>query len=443
MTEHYDFGNDWKVRGHLKATKQAENPGDAPVLGADGMIPSKFINNAGWVYGLHFDPATFKTDPEGCLAYTQDCSSHQPVKTSNPDTTDVGDWIKDDPFFEDCYYCTMNGDGDILHELDPDDLSKSVNGVDCSTEIAANNVMFVIPKRFVKRNANSIIHSSMNNKGSALAHTRGTHVYNNLAIGVYPGTIVDGKLMSVSGVKATSSIAGATFRADAIANNSELEWHVWNWHEYQLYKDMVLFATKDFNVQAALGKGQCNAGNNAGVWQNNGVLNAAGMFAGDISATNKPVKAILENVWGQLWQLVDDCVLPAYRTDSTDPENPLYFQDFYAGANDNANITDDTTKKELIASIPIPSNRLSSGGWVYSKTIDTSDAGWGLPADMEGGDSVGLCDGHYMHGGALHAIRVGGYSNSGLGGGVSALALNSALSRSNWDCGARLAFSFD
>jgi len=443
MTAHYDFGNDWKVRGHLQASKQAENPGDAPVLGADGMIPNRFINNAGWIYGLHFDPTVFMTDPDGCLTYIQDCSSHQPVRTSGTDTTDVGDWTEDDPFFEDCYYCTMNGDGDILHELDPDDLTKSVAGVDCSTEITENNVMFVIPKRYVKRNASSIIHSSMSSKGSALAHTRGTHTYNNLAIGVYPGTIVDGKLMSVSGVKATSSTAGATFRADAIANNNELEWHVWNWHEYQLYKDMVLFATKDFNVQAALGKGQCNAGNNAGVWQNNGTLNAAGMFAGDISATNKPVKAILENVWGQLWQLVDDCVLPAYRTDETDPENPLYFQDFYAGTNDNANITDDTTKKELLASIPIPSNRLSQGGWVYAKTIDTSDAGWGLPADMEGGDSVGLCDGHYMLGNALHAIRVGGCSDNGLGGGVSALTLAYALSHSDWHYGARLAFSFD
>ena len=440
---HYDHGNNWKVRGRLQAAQQAENPGDAPVLGADGMIPNKFINNAGWIYGLHFDPAIFKTDPDGCLTYIQDCSSHQPARTSGTDTTDVGDWTADDPFFEDCYYCTMNGDGDILHELDPDDLTKSVSGVDCSTEITENNVMFVIPKRYVKRNANSIVHSSMSNKGSALAHTRGTHVYNNLAIGVYPGTIVDGKLMSVSGVKATSSTAGATFRADAIANNNELEWHVWNWHEYQLYRDMVLFATKDFNVQAALGKGQCNAGNNAGVWQNNGVLNAAGMFAGDISATNKPVKAILENVWGQLWQLVDDCVLPAYRTDETDPENPLYFQDFYAGSNDNANITDDTTKKELIASIPIPSNRLTQGGWVYTKTIDTTQSGWGLPADMEGGDSVGLCDGHYMLGNALHAIRVGGDSSYGLDAGVSALFLFLALSTSLWTFGARLAFSFD
>ena len=440
---HYDHGNNWKVRGRLQAAQQAENPGDAPVLGADGMIPNKFINNAGWIYGLHFNPEIFKTDPEGCLTYIQDCSSHQPVRTSGTDTTDVGDWTVDDPFFEDCFYCTMNGDGDILHELDPDDLSKSVAGVDCSTEIAENNVMFVIPKRYVKRNANSIVHSSMSSKGSALAHTRGTHVYNNLAIGVYPGTIVDGKLMSVSGVKATSSTAGATFRSDAEANNTDLEWHIWNWHEYQLYKDMVLFATKDFNVQAALGKGQCNAGNNAGVWQNNGVLNAAGMFAGDISATNKPVKAILENVWGQLWQLVDDCVLPAYRTDSTDPENPLYFQDFYAGANDNANITDDTTKKDLIASIPVPSNRLTQGGWVYAKTIDTTQSGWGLPADMEGGDSVGLCDGHYMLGNALHAIRVGGLSSNGLNGGVSALGLSGALSDSNWGFGARLAFSFD
>lgn len=442
MTKFYNYGNDYSVRGHLRAEMQAEQAGDVVVLEGDGFIPNRFLRGSGWKYSLAFDPTTFQTDPEGCLTYGNDCQNHTPVLNTQ-NVMDVGDWTKDDPFFEDCYYCTMNGDGDILHELDPSNLAQSVNGVDCSTEITQNNVMFVIPRRFVKRNSSGIVHSSMEGAGAAYAHARGGRVYGNLAIGVYPGTIVNGKLMSVSGVKATSSTPGSTFRADAKANNADLEWHIWNWHEYQLYKDMVLFACKNFNVQSAIGKGQCNAGNNVGVWQNNGQLNASGMFAGDNSATNAPVKAILENVWGQIWQLVDDCVLTAYRTDSTDPSNPLYFQDLYAGTNDNASITDDTTRKDLVASIPIPSNRLSSGGWVYSKTIDTSDKGWGLPADMSGGDSVGLCDGHYMLGNGLRAVRVGGASVHGLDGGVSALSLDLALSSSGWAFGARLAFTFD
>jgi len=451
---HFDHGNDFRVRGRLQASLQAKDPGDAVILGLDKKIPYDFVRDKGYTYGLHFDPNVFPTDPAGCLSYMQGCSCKRPI-VNNSGVFDSSDWSMDDMFFEGVRYITMDFHGNEISELDPMDLTKDINGNDTTDELSVMNVMLEIPRRYVKRFAGGIVHSSYENEGSPDAFIRGSHTYKYLDIGVYPMSKVeytDGSGQrsigtSNSQLKPCSNIAGATLRAMAQATDSELEWHVWNWHEYQLWKDMVLFATKSFNSQATVGKGQCNAGNSPEYWSVNGgvdhVVDKAGPWYGDLTATNKPVKALIENPWGELWQLVDDCLLTNLRTDDTDPENPLYYQDIYAGQNDNAHIDDLTTSKSLIASIPVPSNRISSGGWVYSQAIDTTQLGWGLPSGMTGDTSTGLCDGHYMQADAQKAVRVGGSSFDGLAAGLSALALDNGLSRSLWSCGARLAFVHD
>jgi hypothetical protein len=438
--------NNLRATGRLRGGIQAERAGDAVLLEGGGYIPDRFIRGKQGAYSLTFDATTFVTDPTSCLVYGDDCADWDPVDNTGA-SIDVGNWGMDSPFFDDCYYCTMNGDGDILHELDPMDLTKSADGEDCSTEIMQNNVMFVIPRRYIKRNATRIVHSMSERRGTPDPFVRGGHTYNYCAIGVYPMTIVDGVGKSVSGVLPTNNTAGASFRSAAKANNTDLEWHVWNWHEYQMYRDMVLFGAKSFDSQGVIGKGMCNAGNSADNWIVNGgadhAIDKAGPWCGDLTATNKPVKALLENVWGELWQLVDDCLLTAYRADETDPEHPLYYQDFYAGQNDNDHIDDLTTSKTLIASIPVPDARIASGGWVYTHEIDVTQPGWGLPADKDGDTSTGLCDGHYMDARGQRAVRVGGRSGGGLRAGVSALALDRGLSSSFWYCGARVAFTFD
>jgi len=93
--------------------------------------------------------------------------------------------------------------------------------------------------------------------------------------------------------------------------------------------------------------------------------------------------------------------------------------------------------------MPVPDTRLSSGGWVYSDVIETSEMAWGLPGNITGGDAAGLCDGHYMNANSQKAPRVGGASYTGSTDGLSSLGLSDALSVSHWTYGARLAFSFD
>ena len=443
---HYDHGNDWKVRGHLQAAMQAQNEGDAVLLGADGKIPGEFVSGSGFRYGLAFNPTTFKTDPTGCLTYTLECANHTPVSNLN-NVLSTGSWKKEDPMLAECFYATISADGDILHVLNPNNLAQDINGVDVSAEITTENVMFCVPTRYISRNASGIVHSSRPSDGIPYAHRRGGHTYKYCAIGVYPGVTVNdngtNKLKSVSGVTPTNNTTGENFRQYAKNNDTDLEWHVWNFHEWALMRDMTLFCLKSFDSQRRLGQGVSTGGSSGNPnFQNNGTLNASGMFAGDVSGTTSSVKCLIENSWATVWQLVDDCLLTAYRA-KTGTEPFAYYQDFYVGDNDNAHVDDLTTSKILAYSMPIPDTRLSSGGWVYSDVIETSEQAWGMPNNLTGGDAAGLCDGHYMQGAAQRAIRVGGASNGGSHDGLSALALDNALSHASWTAGARLAFSFD
>ena len=443
--EHYDHNNDWKVRGHLRGM-QAENVGDAVMLGPDKKIPGEFITGSGFRYGLSFNPTTFKTDPTACLTYTLECANHTPVSNLN-NMLDTGSWSMDDPMLADCFYATINGDGDILHVLDPTNLAKDINGIDVSTEITQENVMLCIPTRYISRNASGIVHSTSPSDGKPYAHKRGGHTYKYCCIGVYPGKTVDdngtNKLKSISGVTPTNNTTGENFRQYAKNNNTNLEWHVWNFHEWRLICDMALFVMKSFDSQRRLGQGVSTGGSSGNPgFATNGALNSAGLFAGDVSGTTSPVKCLIENPWANIWQLVDDCLLTAYRA-KTGSEEFNYYQDFYVGDNDNAHVDDLTTSKILAYSMPVPDAKINSGGWVYSDVIETSEQAWGMPNNITGGDAVGLCDGHYMHAGAQRAIRVGGNSNNGSDGGLSSLSLDRALSASLWICGARLAFSMD
>jgi len=443
---HYDHGNDWKVRGHLQAAMQAQSPGDAVLLGADSKIPGKFISGSGFRYGMSFNPTTFKTDPTGCLQYTLECANHEPVSNLN-NTLNTGSWDKEDPMLAECFYATINGDGDILHVLNPDNLAQDINGVDVSAEITTENVMFCIPTRYVKRNGSGITLSSRPSDGIAYAHRRGGHTYKYCAIGVYPGVNVTEngvtKLKSVSGVVPSNNTAGATFRQNAKNNNTNLEWHVWNFHEWSLYKTMALFCMKSFDSQRRLGQGVSTGGSSGSPgFALNGALNASGMFAGDVSGTTSPVKCLIENGWGTLWQLVDDCMTVAYRAKT--PDEPFaYYQDFYVGDNDNAHVDDLSTSKVLAYSIPCLDTALSSAKSAYFDAIETSEMAWGMPNSLTGGDAIGACDIHWMNGSVTGALRVGGNSFDGSGDGLSALHLDLALSTSHWYSGARLAFSFD
>lgn len=422
------------VGGKLHGGLQAEKPGDAVLLNENGRIPAEFVGGTtGGKYGLAFDEDIFMTDPAGCLRYTEDLTGMEPVSNVG-NQMHINGWEIGKGMLADCFYATVSGQGDILHILDPDNLSLDINGIDRSEEIRNENVMFVVPTRYINRNSRGITHSRSAKDGVPYAHTLDHKVHRFMALGVYTASEKDGKLMSVSGAAPAQQKTRPVFRTEAEANGEN--WHLMNFHEYALMRDMCLMALKSFDVQRNIGQGH-STGGSATVYSESGLLNDKGIFAGDVSATTKPVKCFLENFWGNRWQFVDDCVVDAARQ----IEDGSYVLDVYAGSNSVPNDSTTDGSKEVIGQIPVPSTDAISGQ--YATKICTEPKGWGLPAVHAGGDSVGLCDAHWLNGADKRVPLVGGNAHDGSGAGVSSMLACYALSDTLWYFGARLALTFD
>lgn len=434
----YDRYSDYRVDGKISASKQATVAGDVPVLGLNNKIPARLIEGSELNYSLTFDAAVFETDPTGCLTYSDDATGSTPIVNVDNDLS-IGSFdIRTNPLTRDCYYATISGAGEILSVLNPYDLTEDIDGRDVTAEIQTENVMFVIPTRYSSRSATKLSISTDWQKGTPYAHTFDGHTYKHMAIGVYEGTIVNNKLMSVSGVEPTTSTTRSTFRTAAQANGEG--WHLTNWHEWLLYRDMVLMGLKSFDSQRRLGQGNSRGDSTAPkVTLSSGSLNLAGPYAGTVGETDpvSPVKFLVENPWGNRWQFLDDFVVSAGY------EEPAgqFWADIYAGQ--TLTPTDLTSNKVKIGSVPL--QNITASFNTYCTKIQTTDAGWGLWDVNAGTDSTGLCDRHWGNGTPpdLRLGLVGGSSADGSSDGLSALLLAHALGRSNWGCGARVAFVFD
>ena len=421
-----------------------------------GVYSVALVLSFGWgKFGMSFNATTFKTDPTGCLAYTDDCAGYTPVSgpgSSLAKCSTIGDWemksdgTSDNPLLAECFYATFTSGG-VLHEkLNPQNLtqkiatwnntSKQWESASGSSSITSENTMFCIPKCYVGSTASKIVLSGSESDGTAFAHTIGGHTYDYLAIGVYEGYDDGTKLWSKSGVASSASITRPTFRSHAQAQTVQ-DGHamVWNFFQWNLWRIMTIFAMKSFNGQSQIGQGGFTY--NGGGSQ--GLCNSMGPFAGDTStspSTSKSVKAFVENPWGYKYEFIDDVVID--HTGSTSHK-------VWAGQNVSPTDTPATSgstpsDKILIATLTCPAD-----SWVYGGTIATDAVAWGLATDNSGSTTTGLCDGQYHSSSGVTLGGVGGSSGNVSGGnaGPSCLRANGALDDSAAGYGARLAFVFD
>lgn len=419
----YDWESDYGVRGNISAGgkltggTQASAEGDAVLLDEERKIPYRFIPNPPdtFKYTLAFDATTFATDPTACLSYGDDAVGYTPMVNSSTTlgAADPGSWVEGDPLIDSMFYATI-ADGTIHHVLNPDNLAETVDGVDVSTEITQEDVMLVIPTLYTKRDANGVVISSDPSEGTAYAHTYDGHTYNYLGIGVYKGTIVDNKLMSVSGATPTGSVTRPDFRAAAQAKGEGNM--LTNWHARQLIRDLTLLTSKSFDSQRRIGQGISNASTTP-----TGATNALGRFAGNVSGTADHVKCLIEDTWALKNEFIDDFVC----VDGTISAGQRLLADDVA---------------ENMTVVGVLSSAAMSNGWATA--IQTSDTGWGIFDNTSGSDSTGLCDYHYYSSGIRLGLT-GGHSSNGSNAGVSCLGVDLSLSYSSSLCGARPAIVFD
>ena len=391
------------------------------------------------VFKMSFNSTTFASDPLGCLVYAEDCVGFTPI--SSPPSSlgacqSLGSWdmesdgTSDNPFLKKCFYATFDSSGNLHQKLNPKDLTQVIatwstakdEWVDASgtSAITSENTMFCFPALYRKGDDTSVTIGDTSKAGVAYGATIDGHTYQYEAIGVYEGYVNGSKLMSLSGKVSTASITRPTFRTyaanNAVQNGKAM---VWNFHQWRDWWHLVLFASKNWNSQVAVGQGGFTYNGSVG----QGLCNSMGLWAGSTStsaSTSTSVKALIENPWGYKYEFIDDFV----NVNGT----------LYAGQNSTP---DDTTSNKIVQS-----GFGSSSGW--GSGCMTSGGFWGIPNGRAGSSTTYQCDYAYSGTGTYLGIVGGGSGDVSDGlAGMSFLGANISLSVSGTNFGARLAFVFD
>ena len=355
-----------------------------------------------FVYTLVYDSSEFSAGTS--LTYSGDAS----------DFTAITSWTSN-ALIDYCYYGVFASDGSLIGKLNPNNLTLFVDGTSASSYITSNNVMWCIPTLYISSTSTTLTISNDHTTGTAYAHTINSYIYEYYGLGVFEGKITDSKLMSVSGATPTTSTTRATFRTAAAANEVDNGLAMqWNFYQDQVYKYIEIFSTCTWNSQS-LGNGNVSSSSSS----TTGTLNTSGVFYGSTANSTTAVKCYVENVWGSVWEFVDDCVSSSYT--------------IYAGQNSAASITDSTSGKTSLITTSVQG---------YPGTISTGASTFGIGTATGGSSSACTYDYQYS-GSGTYLLFVGGSWIDGADAGVSYLFATYSVSYSNSYIGSRLAYVYD
>ena len=421
------------------------NRAEQTVNVAIGVTTQVFLTIiASFTFTMNYNASNFVSSPNNCLTYADDCAGFTPVSGpgSSGDTpakcTNIGSWVMNadgtssNKLLDKCFYATFTDSG-VLHEkLNPQDLTKKIATWNNSTKewvsatgsssITSENTMFCIPTMYVSSTTTSITLSSKVG-GKPFAHTIDNHVYQYMAIGVYPANGSSTRLKSISGATSTVAILQADLvsgcRANAVQNGKAM---LCNWFQWQLYRLLVLFSIRHFNSQEKIGQGGQKYGE-----KTTGLMDTMGPFAGSSSTSERDsqgVKAYIENPWGHNYEYLGDF---KYVSGGV-----------YAFQTSTQNPTSTTGGVKVDASpYSLTTTDLASG------SISTEPETWGWGKSSGGSKTTGGCDRQKLPDSTYPFGIVCSYSgivNSGWAG-VSSLSSDYSDTRGNY--GGRLVFVFD
>ena len=352
---------------------------------------------ASFTFTMNYNASNFVSSPNNCLTYADDCAGFTPVSGqvssgSRPATCmHIGSWVMNEdgtssnPLLNKCFYATFTNAG-VLHEkLNPQNLTDVIATWNNSTKewvsatgsssITSENTMFCIPTIYVSSTATSITLSSKVG-GKPFAHTIDNHVYQYMAIGVYPANGSSTRLKSIRGATSTVNISQADLvagcRANTVQNGKAI---LCNWFQWQLYRLLVLFSIKHFNSQEKIGKGGQTSGE-----KTTGLMDVKGPFVGSSSTStgdSQGVKAYIENPWGHNYEYLGDF---QYVSDG-----------LYAFQTSTQNPTSTTGGVDITAS---PYSLTDTG--IASGSISTEPETWGWGTGSGGSATTGGCDAQYL-----------------------------------------------
>ena len=353
-------------------------------------------------YLFGYDLVKSTSSPTGRVTYPSDVDNADftPAKMNFGGAFSYGGWDFDpgEKFMP--RPCMLTYAGVVDHYLNPDDYTKKVDGTASSVANTSfgGNAMMEWPKIYTKRwEENGVYHFRCSDTPQDedwdcwCNYDRNNNQIDHFYTPIYFGSLVSGKLRSISGAANSVSTTAANEITYAKANGND--WYTEVLADRLLLQDLLVMMARSTECQTAFGYGRCKSSNTNAIAP--GTMNAKGMFWGSNDQTSGVKVFGMENVWGNLWR----------RTAGWINANGTQKVKLTRGTHDGSTVTDYNTDGGGYISVANATPAGTSGG--YISTMKTEAYGR-LPVQASGSSSTYEADGLYFNNSQVDYARVGG-----------------------------------
>lgn len=348
-------------------------------------------------YGMRINTAD--SNPATRVTYLFDAAGMQPAGMNfSTGMFDYGDW-GDVWFVRDNRPVMVLNDGTVDYELNHENLALKLAGgaSDIAQTAYAGNAMSEIPliwvKRYSVKNYDYVIfcETQYDDTYKAYAHTDAAgNVLPVTYFPIYEGSVISGRMRSLSGQTVTASLTDAAETTAAQQNGAR--WDKLSFSECNLMYEMCTLISKSTNSQAKFGTGCSNATD----FLKTGTMNGMGQFYGYSGATTGIKLFYCENFFGNYWKRVrglinDKGVVKVKYTPPYDSTGAGYV---------NTGVTPSGT----------------SGGYL-NKMVMTD--GGRIPSVASGSETTFECDGFWFNNEQVDVALFGGHRGDGTKCGLS------------------------
>lgn len=326
--------------------------------------------------------------------------------------------------------CMLTYAGVVDHYLNPNDYTKKVDGTTSKVTDTSfgGNAMMEWPKIYTKRwESNGVYHFRCSDTPQDdtwdcwCNYDRNNNQIDHFYTPIYFGSLVSGKLRSISGAANSVNTTAANEIAYAKANGND--WYTEVLADRLLLQDLLVMMARSTECQTAFGYGRCKSSNSNAIAS--GTMNTKGMFWGSNDQTSGVKVFGMENVWGNLWR----------RTAGWINANGTQKVKLTRGTHDGSTVTDYNTDGNGYKMIANATPAGSSGGYISSMKTEAFGR---LPVNASGSSSTYEADGMWYNNSQVNYAFVGGGWGYGRMVGPFSANLGGAASTSHSSGGAAL-----
>ena len=343
------------------------------------------------LYGFKIDQN--ESNPASMITYLPDCDNAEfssAYMDYASDTFNYGDW-GDTWFIEDLKPCMLKYDGTVDYELNKNDYTKKADGTESDVANTAyeGNAMIGVPKIYWKivDNGDDTANVYISDKKIDNEYRCWSHIDNNgneidyCYMPIYNGSLVDGRLRSISGLAPMTKQTRQT-EIDCAKNNNLADDAIWYTEIYSdrvLINLLILLIGKSTDTQTVFGFGNCNSyssESNTGI-KNSGTMDNKGLFWVNKN-NNVGVKVFgMEHFWGNCWRPI-----AGYVCDSGTQKIKMTY-----GQSDGSSVDGYNLDGSGYVSVFTSALSVSSTTGFYIKKMMLSEKGM-IPVDLYGSDST-------------------------------------------------------